>query len=87
MSFAVERAMAPEDVALASILIAGAAHRCRFHSDCVITNGDPDADRRAYASATNRWKNGDVICDREDVLDAVEGALETTDDECAQCVK
>ncbi|TGD93717.1 hypothetical protein [Methylobacterium nonmethylotrophicum] len=52
----------------------------------MIYKGDPDADRHAYALATNSWKAQGKVLDREDVVDAVKSVFDmAADGECPQC--
>lgn len=71
---------------LAGICIeAGALKVCPAHPHVVVNQGDPEAERRAYAIATNRWKAGGLIEDRPDVMEGIKHALEMAADECPEC--
>ena len=78
-------AMALEGLVLSAALDAKAIAPCPFHSDEIMTNGDPDADRRAYAFATRAWKFEGAVFEREEVMEAMKGLLEMTDEECPRC--
>jgi hypothetical protein len=74
-----------EDIVLTAALQAKALQPCRFHSEVILNNCNPEFDRRAYAIATNILKERDMMFLREDVLASLKHELETTDDECGQC--
>lgn len=66
---------------------AKAVVRCELHEDIVIDNGDPDARSYAFAIGTNRWKQGDMGCTREEFIDAIAEAIDQSADECPICAK
>ena len=67
---------------------AGAIERCRFHPCVTINKGDPEATKRAYAIATNRWKASGMLCDREEFMEAIKDAIESSaHDECPECTR
>ncbi|MER9659015.1 hypothetical protein [Mesorhizobium sp. M0159] len=76
-----------EQVARLAVLEAKAVYVCEFHPDATITNGDPEADRLAYAIATNKLKREDEMFMREEVMEAVKYELDMANDECAQCAR
>jgi len=79
-------ALSLEDAAIAAALRAGAVRLCARHHDVWIRVGDPEAEKRAYAIATNMWKADDPVSDREDLMDAVKNVLEmAAEDECPTC--
>ena len=79
-------AMNLEQLALEVLFQAEALVPCPVHRDEYYRVNDPDCERHAYALATIRWKNGDVASDREDVMDAVQLALDAAaDDDCPCC--
>jgi hypothetical protein len=75
-----------EEVALRAALIAKAVRPCLRHKDVLIYVGDNDADRHAYALATNMWKAGETVSDRPEVTEAVKDVLDqAADGSCPQC--
>lgn len=82
----VEHGNALEEAAIAALLEAKAIEYCPAHGDVWMRLGDEDAESRAYAIATNRWKSGDLICEREELMDAIKEVLDqAADDECPEC--
>ena len=74
-----------EDAAQSAALKSGAVVSCEFHPDVMIRVGDDDAERHAYALATNMVK-ADQGLDRKDVIEAVNDFLgQCADDECPAC--
>jgi len=61
---------------------AEAVYRCPNHDDIVLTHADDEADRRAFAIATNLLKRGKIKCDRRQLLDAVQDVLGSAAFEC-----
>lgn len=80
-----EMADAMEAEALKAALQAGAMAPCRWHKDETIRLGDPDAEKRAFAVATNRWKKGSVPCERDEFMDILQNVLHMADEECPRC--
>lgn len=74
-----------EEMALTVALKAGAIKTCPYHEDYVVNQYDPDADRHAYALATNAVKSGDFGGDRGDLLNAVKNVIDMSADECGGC--
>lgn len=75
-----------EDVARVALLESGAVEVCSFHPDVTVRIGDDDAERRAYAIATNLLKREGEYWMREDVMPAIADQLVwAADDECPQC--
>ena len=75
-----------EDAAMSAVLRAKAVRICPVHSDVWIRVGDTEAERHAYAIATNMWKADEPVSDREDLLQAVKDALDqAADGECPAC--
>lgn len=64
---------------------AKAIETCPVHPDVTIDQGDPEANRRAYAIATNRWKKGDLLGTREEIMAGIKDAIESSADECPAC--
>ena len=59
---------------------------CPFHSDVIIRLGKVDAERHAYAIATNMLKNDGTMWLREDLMLAIKDALDmAADGECPHC--
>jgi hypothetical protein len=66
---------------------AGALISCPVCHDCLISAGDPDADRIAYAIATNARKEGRRGfhgMDREEVMSIMKKMLENSS-ACSRC--
>jgi hypothetical protein len=80
-----EAAEHERDVATEVAVEAGAIERCPNHEEVVISQFDDDANRHAYALATNRWKRGEVQCDREEFMETVKAVIDEASDECYIC--
>lgn len=77
-----------EEAAMAAALRAKAVYFCRVHGDVWIRAGDPEAERHAYALATNMWKADDPVSERTDLMEAVKDVLDqAADGECPACAK
>jgi hypothetical protein len=74
-----------EEAAHAAAAEAGAIKPCPAHKDIFVNQGDPDATRHAYALATVRWKAKEIICEREELMAAVDEAINLAADECPGC--
>lgn len=74
-----------EEAALVYAIKARAIVPCPWHEDVLINQGDPDADRLAYAIATNACKAGEFGGDRADLMDAIKNAIDMSADECGRC--
>ena len=75
-----------EAIALEALFHANALESCQFHPEVTIRIGDPDADKHAYALATNILKRRDAMFLREDLMDTVKDSLDmAADGECPQC--
>jgi hypothetical protein len=79
--------MPDEDAFTAVAIQAGAVKTCPLHSGVVINQGDPEADRRAYAIATNKWKEGELAGDGEDITAGIKNAIDMAADECPVCAE
>lgn len=66
---------------------AGAIEECEYHPGTFITRDDTDAEKKAYAIATNKIKNGEISCKREELLDAIKSAIGDAGEECYSCAK
>jgi len=78
--------MPTEDDFAAIAIQAGAIKVCPIHHDVTINQGDEEADRRAYAIATNKWKADDLVGDRESIMQGIHNAITmAADDECPEC--
>ena len=65
---------------------AGAIAVCPFHPEVTINQGNPDANRHAYAIATNRWKAANLLGEREEIMAGIKDAIEmAADDVCPMC--
>ena len=59
---------------------------CPFHKEVTIRIGDTDAERHAYAIATNMMKKEDTLWMRDDVLESIKYELDmAADGECPRC--
>jgi len=75
-----------EAAARSALVKAGAIKSCPFHSDVTIRVGDPDAEKRAYAIATNTLKSDGKMWLREDLMPAIKKELDLcADEECPRC--
>jgi len=64
----------------------GAITVCPLHSDVTIRVGDDDAERHAYALATTILKSDGTMWMREDLMPAIQNALDmAADGECPAC--
>jgi len=78
--------MFEDDEALAILVEAKAVEICPRHNDVWIRVGDVDAERRAYAIATNWQKSGKIIGEREDIMESLKDVLDqAADGECPEC--
>lgn len=75
-----------EQEAEAVVVEVGAVKPCPVHRDVLINQCDPGADKHAYALATSRWKAGSVLCPREDLMTAIDYAINLAADECPRCM-
>ena len=73
--------------ALEFALHASAAISCVVHEEVWIDPGETEATKRAYAMGTNRWKQGDLGCERADFMDAIANAIGWGANECPACGK
>lgn len=74
-----------EESATMFALKAKAILPCQWHEDVLVNQGDEDANRRAYAIATNACKAGEFTGDRSDLMDAIKDAIEMSADDCGRC--
>lgn len=75
-----------EDAAKEAIFTVKAVEACRFHPEVTIRLGDYEAERRAYAIATNRLKSNETMFLREELMSAIQNELDmAADDECPAC--
>lgn len=81
-------AMELDDAARAALAKAGAIEGCSRHPDVTIRLWDDDAERKAYAIATNSLKREGTMWQREDLMDAIKDVLDmAADGECPGCAK
>jgi hypothetical protein len=65
---------------------AGAIVGCGTCGNYSVYASDDDANRRAYAIATNLWSDNEFRADsREDILDMMKGVLDDTNHRCPSC--
>ena len=75
-----------EAIAQEALAKAGAIQICQFHRTVTIRVGDDEAERRAYAMATNVLKqDGSIAFMREDVMASIKHELDMAADECPVC--
>jgi hypothetical protein len=74
-----------EAAALEALAKANAIEACPRHSDAVIRVFDDDAERHAYAIATNALKRDGTLWQREDLMAEIKRILDEADDQCNQC--
>ena len=65
---------------------AGAIKECEDHPGTFIRD-DTDAEKKAYAIATNKIKSGEIACKREELTDAIKSAINDAGDACYSCEK
>ncbi len=66
---------------------AGAIEECEYHPGTFLSLDDTDAEGSVYAIATNKIKNGEISCKREELMDAIKDAITDAGDECYACEK
>ncbi len=75
-----------EDAAKEAIFTAKAVEACRFHPEVTVRLGDDEAERRAYAIATNRLKKNGTMFLREDLMSTIQNEMDmAADGECPAC--
>jgi hypothetical protein len=74
-----------EAAARRALATAKAIDVCPFHSDTTIRLFDDDAERHAYAIATNLVKKDGTMWMREDLMAEIQRQLDDASDECNQC--
>jgi hypothetical protein len=75
-----------ESAAHHALAEAHAIEVCPTHPDVTIRVGDPDAEQRAYALATNILKGDKTTWMREDLMSAIQNELDmAADGECPAC--
>lgn len=73
-------------LALQAALKAKAVEPCYFHKHVLIHRGNDDADRHAYALATNAWKDDGRIFEQREVTEAVKDVfVQAADGSCPAC--
>ncbi|WP_395001356.1 hypothetical protein [Sphingomonas sp.] len=74
------------DAARSALLKSGALEVCAAHPSVTVRLGDEDAERHAYAIATNTLKGDGEAWRREDLMPAIKDELDTAaDGECPAC--
>ena len=66
----------------------GAVTKCPVCNDFMILAGEADAEKMAYAMATNAWKSGQRgfrSMEREEVTSSIKQALTHTPYKCPKC--
>ena len=66
---------------------AGALKLCPLHSGVTINQRDLDAERRAYAIATNKWDVSELLGERTQIMAGVKDAISRAADECPVCAE
>ncbi len=75
-----------EAAARSALIKSGAIKPCPFHSDVMIRIDSYDAERHAYAIATNALKADGTTWLREELMPAIKQELNmAADGECPQC--
>ena len=75
-----------EAAARSALFEAGAVKACPLHPEVTIRLGDDDAERRAYAIATNKLKSDGTMWLREELMPVIKNELDmSADEECPQC--
>ena len=75
-----------EDAARYAVLKSGAVNVCPRHNEIMVRVGDPDAENKSYAIATNELKKSNMTFLREEVLAAIKHELEMAADyDCPVC--
>ncbi len=75
-----------EEIARDAALRTGALKVCPVHTDVLIRVYDDDAERHAYASATQQLKWQRLYDMRKDVVEAIDIELDmAAEDECPLC--
>lgn len=87
MGFVKEQAFVMDEESTRVAVEAAAIRPCPIHTEVLINQGDPEADRRAYAMGTNLWKEGGIPCERTEFMDAIKDAIEMSAEECGACAK
>lgn len=64
---------------------AGAIVPCPECGNYDVSAGDADAERAAYAMATNAWKEGEIRCEREELLGVMKSVLADANHDCPDC--
>lgn len=77
--------MSEDDDFVAIAIEAGALGSCPLHPGVTINQGNPDAERHAYAIATNKLKTGELVGDRADIMEGIKDAIEQSAEECPEC--
>ncbi|EKE70910.1 hypothetical protein [Oceanibaculum indicum] len=78
--------MEAEDAAAQALLATGALTVCPHHKDVPIRHGDQAAERHAYAKATVIAKSAGKEFMREDIMAAIQEALDrAADGHCPEC--
>lgn len=68
--------------------IAIAAKAITLCPDCeteFVSNGDDEANSRAFAIATNRLKARKIVADRKQLMDAIQEVVTGTPEHCPEC--
>ena len=74
-----------EDVLRQIAIQSGAIRECILHPGSYVYEGGPELDSKAYAMATNEWKEGGLSGTREMVLQALKQILSETPYQCTGC--
>lgn len=78
----------PDAGEFAAIAIeAGAISPCPLHDDIMLDQCDDEANRRAYAIATNRWKADELFGARENIMEGIKAAISDSAFDCPRCEK
>lgn len=64
---------------------AGAIEICPLHHGVTINKSSIKAEKRAYAIATNRWKAGEILDEREGIMEGIKQVIDMAAYECPAC--
>ena len=73
------------ELATAVLLETGALEQCDLHEHVLIDQFDEDAQKCAYAIATNRIESGEIDADRSEFMDVIKEVITDCGDECYDC--
>ena len=75
------------EVAEQIAVAAGAIAICPDCETDYVSKGDDDANKRAFAIASNRLKAGKIKADTKALMDAIQSVVENTPEDCPECIR